>query len=233
MRDIQRTISNANTRVSPWWLLPQRDSLFYPSELAQHTIQGSPIQLPTPSLEICGHATRGRTRKTVIKIDEAKRTLETMFKGLTSYTVQNIEGTPKPNRASIRIKNIHPSAHSQAVMAGLIHLPIWKTVHKILPSGNGHTCRKSDAWHCTYVPTPSHGSELTYSGSYINKSKYSKNIKRKYRKTEEGFPWTNVPPKPLHQTKMPLLPKAKKRGMQTICHCKCETLRNGTVPRNI
>jgi hypothetical protein len=52
-----------------------------------------------------------------------------MSKGLISYTVQNIEGTPKPSRASVRMKSIHPSAHTQAVMAGLIHLPTWQKVH--------------------------------------------------------------------------------------------------------
>ena len=129
MQDIQRTISNANAHKSPLWLLIQRDSLFYPSELASHTPQGSAIQLPAPPLEIRGHAIRGRTRKAVIKIDGAKRTLEAMSKGLTSYTVHNVEGTPKPNRASIRMKNIHPSAHTCAVIAGLIHLPTWKIVH--------------------------------------------------------------------------------------------------------
>jgi hypothetical protein len=129
MQDIQHTISSAIAHKSPLWLLLQRDSLFYPSELACHTPQGSAIQLPTPPLEICGHAIRGRTRKKIIKVDGAKRTLEAMSKGLISYTVQNIEGTPKPNRASVRMKSIHPSAHTQAVMAGLIHLPTWKKVH--------------------------------------------------------------------------------------------------------
>lgn len=43
MQDIQRTISNANTHTSPLWLLLQRNSLFYPTELAKHTAQGSAI----------------------------------------------------------------------------------------------------------------------------------------------------------------------------------------------
>jgi hypothetical protein len=129
MQDIQRTISNADAHRSPLWLLIQRDSLFYPSELASHTPQGSAIQLPAPPLEVWGHAIRGRTRKTVIKIDGAKRAIEAMSKGLMSYTVHNIEGIPKPSRASIRMKNIHPSAHTKAVIAGLIHLPTWKMIH--------------------------------------------------------------------------------------------------------
>ena len=153
MRDIQRTISNADAHKSPPWLLLQRDSLFYPSELARYTPQGSAIQLPALPLEVCGHAIRGRTRKAVIKIDGAKRTLEAMSKGLISFTVQDIEGTPKPSKASIRMKNIHPSAHTQAIMAGLIHLPRWKKVQK------NHTWQK---WlhlrdeQCMAVPVYAH-----------------------------------------------------------------------------
>ena len=43
VRDIQRTISNANAHKSYLWLLLQRDSIFYPAELARHTTQGSAI----------------------------------------------------------------------------------------------------------------------------------------------------------------------------------------------
>ena len=81
-------------------------------------------------------------------MDGAKRALEAMSKVLTSYTIHSIDGIPKPSRPSIRMKSMHPSAYTQAVMSGLIHLPTWKTIHT-KPYLAGMATLAGKAMHCT------------------------------------------------------------------------------------
>ena len=183
MQDIQRTISNANAHKSPLWLLLQRDSLFYPSELACHTPQGSAIQLPTPPLEIYGHAIRGRTRKTVIKVDGARRTLEAMSKGLISYTVQNIEGTPKPSRASVCMKSTPISTHTGSHGRANPLTNMEESAHNTILGKYGYSCGESDTRNCHPMPISSHGNGITHTNSNVHQSKHGNSGKRRNHQT--------------------------------------------------